>query len=245
MRALTITPVRPMPPSVASNAPSPPSGEASAPPRARSAAPATATCPPKVPRAPWFLPWMSDAIAPPIVTCCVPGTTGTIQPDGDHGREQFADRHAGADGRDSGLVVERDAADLCRIDDGAVAALGGVAVAAAGATWHHAAPRPAGGVRQHAAQLVSRCADSTGDTDTVRSRRPSRRRMIASAWSPPVRGDRPANQAACVDTDRKQSQPGERGQHQRSVTEDDLIRGFAVAGPQEKRRTERARPRTG
>ena len=31
---------------------------------------------------PWFLPWMSLAIAPPTVTCWVPGTTGTIQPVG-------------------------------------------------------------------------------------------------------------------------------------------------------------------
>ena len=30
----------------------------------------------------WFLPWMSDAIAPPIVTKRVPGVTGTNQPGG-------------------------------------------------------------------------------------------------------------------------------------------------------------------
>ena len=30
----------------------------------------------------WFLPWMSDAMAPPTVTCRVPGVTGTNQPSG-------------------------------------------------------------------------------------------------------------------------------------------------------------------
>ena len=39
------------------------------------------TCWAKLPSAKWFLPCTSAAIAPPIVTCRVPGVTGTNQPD--------------------------------------------------------------------------------------------------------------------------------------------------------------------
>ena len=37
---------------------------------------------PKLPALWWFLPWMSQAIAPPMVTCRVPGSTGTHSPNG-------------------------------------------------------------------------------------------------------------------------------------------------------------------
>ena len=37
---------------------------------------------PKLPALWWFLPWMSHAMAPPIVTWRVPGSTGTHSPNG-------------------------------------------------------------------------------------------------------------------------------------------------------------------
>ena len=37
---------------------------------------------PKLPALWWFLPWMSQAMAPPTVTCRVPGRTGTHRPNG-------------------------------------------------------------------------------------------------------------------------------------------------------------------
>ena len=37
---------------------------------------------PKLPALWWFLPWMSQAMAPPTVTCRVPGSTGTHNPSG-------------------------------------------------------------------------------------------------------------------------------------------------------------------
>ena len=82
MRDQTITPVRPMPPSVASNRPfgEPGSSVCSSP--SALISPIASTWLPNVPAVPWFLPWMSLAIAPPTVTCWVPGTTGTISPRG-------------------------------------------------------------------------------------------------------------------------------------------------------------------
>ena len=41
---------------------------------------------PKLPLVWWFLPWMSELIAPPIVTCRVPGSTGTHRPWGSAAR---------------------------------------------------------------------------------------------------------------------------------------------------------------
>ena len=41
---------------------------------------------PKLPALWWFLPWMSEAIAPPMVTCRVPGSTGTHSPNGSAAR---------------------------------------------------------------------------------------------------------------------------------------------------------------
>ena len=40
------------------------------------------TCAPKLPARWWFLPCTSAAMAPPTVTCRVPGVTGTNQPSG-------------------------------------------------------------------------------------------------------------------------------------------------------------------
>ena len=47
-----------------------------------SAGPSMRTWLPKLPALWWFLPWMSHAIAPPTVTCRVPGSTGTHSPNG-------------------------------------------------------------------------------------------------------------------------------------------------------------------
>ena len=69
-----------MPPTVASNRSGSTSGDASTmapvPTRSRS----RRTCRPKVPALWWFLPWTSEATAPPSVTNDVPGVTGTNQP---------------------------------------------------------------------------------------------------------------------------------------------------------------------
>ena len=53
------------------------------------------TCLPNVPAAAWFLPWISAAMAPPTVTCWVPGTTGRTQPSARQRRQQAAQRHPG------------------------------------------------------------------------------------------------------------------------------------------------------
>ncbi len=76
-------PVRPMPPTVAQNSSdSGPSGST----RRTSPVPVSrsieTTWSPKLPALWWFLPWMSFAMAPPMVTCRVPGSTGTHSPKG-------------------------------------------------------------------------------------------------------------------------------------------------------------------
>ena len=82
IRAQRITPVSPMPPTVAANRSRslPGSSSSTSPPEVSS--PSASTWAPKVPVLPWFLPWMSAAIAPPTVTCWVPGTTAGIHPAG-------------------------------------------------------------------------------------------------------------------------------------------------------------------
>ncbi len=80
--ARTMSPVRPMPPAVAQNndgsdcsvtvRDSPPGSTMSN----------DRTCRAKLPATWWFLPCTSAAIAPPTVTCRVPGETGTNHPAG-------------------------------------------------------------------------------------------------------------------------------------------------------------------
>ena len=80
--ARTMSPVRPMPPAVAQN-----SSGSDRPVTVRSSPPgstmsADRTCRAKLPATWWFLPCTSAAMAPPTVTCRVPGDTGTNQPAG-------------------------------------------------------------------------------------------------------------------------------------------------------------------
>ncbi len=78
----TITPVRPSPPTVAAKRSGRSAGPVSivSPEERRSAS--ARTWLPKVPAVSWFLPWTSLAMAPPRVTCLVPGVTGRNQPRG-------------------------------------------------------------------------------------------------------------------------------------------------------------------
>lgn len=77
-----MTPVSPIPPIVARNS-APLSSRVSSRSSPDAVNSVTAvTWSPNVPSAAWFLPWMSQAIAPPTVTCWVPGTTGSTQPAG-------------------------------------------------------------------------------------------------------------------------------------------------------------------
>ena len=83
MVARRMIPVSPLPPTVAQNkSASGPSGV-----RVRTCASAVSrsierTWLPKLPALWWFLPWMSQPMAPPTVTCRVPGSTGTHSPHG-------------------------------------------------------------------------------------------------------------------------------------------------------------------
>ena len=75
-------PVSPIPPVVASK-----SGASEARVTSRSSPPGSAsvnasTCAPNEPSTWWLLPWTSDAIAPPTVTCRVPGSTASDKPAG-------------------------------------------------------------------------------------------------------------------------------------------------------------------
>ena len=56
----------------------------------------------------WFLPWMSLAIAPPMVTNRVPGVTGTKKPRGTIIAQQVVDADPGRHGDRAGRVVDRD-----------------------------------------------------------------------------------------------------------------------------------------
>ena len=78
--ARVMKPVRPMPPAVAQN--SSPSGVTVFSPPSGVSRSNDATWLAKLPATWWFLPCTSAAIAPPIVTCLVPGETGTNQPAG-------------------------------------------------------------------------------------------------------------------------------------------------------------------
>ena len=80
--ASRITPVSPIPPTVAQNSSGSRSGPISTTVVSASISRRRVTCVPNEPSRWWFLPWMSLAIAPPIVTKRVPGVTGTNQPRG-------------------------------------------------------------------------------------------------------------------------------------------------------------------
>ena len=76
-----MTPVRPIPPAVAQNRSASLVGESSNTPLGACKVIRSTWCA-MLPSRWWFLPWMSAAIAPPIVTSRVPGETGTKKPSG-------------------------------------------------------------------------------------------------------------------------------------------------------------------
>lgn len=83
MVARRMMPVSPLPPTVAqNNSASSPSGVSRRSSPFASSRSIDRTWLPKLPALWWFLPWMSQAIAPPTVTCRVPGSTGTHSPKG-------------------------------------------------------------------------------------------------------------------------------------------------------------------
>ena len=93
---------------------------------------------------------MSLAIAPPIVTCCVPGRTGTTQPLGHERSEQLADRDTGLRGHRPLRAVELEVLQPGRLEHQPAAELRGVAVAAA----HPTRDRPATAQRQPGARAA-------------------------------------------------------------------------------------------
>ena len=56
----------------------------------------------------WFLPWTSEATAPPSVTNDVPGVTGTNQPRGRKVRLMSRSAEAGFGAQDAGRRIEGD-----------------------------------------------------------------------------------------------------------------------------------------
>src|SRR5262245_37193485 len=87
MVARRMMPVSPLPPTVAqNNSDSGPSGVSALISPSAVSRSIDRTWLPKLPALWWFLPWMSQAIAPPTVTCRVPGSTGTHSPSGSAAR---------------------------------------------------------------------------------------------------------------------------------------------------------------
>src|SRR6476661_4465342 len=87
MVARRMMPVSPLPPTVAQNSSA--SGPLGVSRRISPSAVSRSidrTWLPKLPALWWFLPWMSHAMAPPMVTCRVPGSTGTHSPSGSAAR---------------------------------------------------------------------------------------------------------------------------------------------------------------
>lgn len=82
MVASRITPVSPMPPTVAQNSSGRCWGPTTTCEPSASSMVSDSTWLPKEPSPWWFLPWMSLAMAPPMVTKRVPGVTGTKKPRG-------------------------------------------------------------------------------------------------------------------------------------------------------------------
>ncbi len=80
--ASRMTPVSPMPPTVAQNSSGRRSGPSSTTEPSASSSDRRCTWLPNDPSTWWFLPWMSLAMAPPTVTKRVPGETGTKKPRG-------------------------------------------------------------------------------------------------------------------------------------------------------------------
>ncbi len=85
---------------------------------------------PNVPATPWFLPWMSLAIAPPTVTCCVPGTTGTVHPAGTSTSSRSPIVAPACCGDDPMFGVELEPPQPCGIEHEPARQLSGVAVTA-------------------------------------------------------------------------------------------------------------------
>ena len=95
---------------------------------------------PKLPALWWFLPWISHAIAPPMVTWRVPGSTGTHSPNGSAAFISWSrltppstSTRSAVAGRMSGSVFSAG-----HVDHQAAAVLGVVAVGAAEAAGDHA-----------------------------------------------------------------------------------------------------------
>ena len=137
-----MTPVRPIPPTVAQNSSGRTSGDVSTIDPSASSSRSRSTLEPNEPSTWWFLPWMSLAMAPPTVTKRVPGDTGTNRPRGTITRSSSsrltpAGTVAVAAVRvDDGLVGV-----LAQPQHGAAAVLRGVAVGATQPAGDAAAPR--------------------------------------------------------------------------------------------------------
>ena len=146
MVARRMMPVSPLPPTVAQNSsalgPSGVSWRISPSAVSRSI---DRTWLPKLPALWWFLPWMSQAIAPPMVTCRVPGSTGTHSPSGSAARISWSRLTPRVDVDQVGVAVHRvDPVQRGHVDDEAAAVLRVVAVGAAQSAGDHPdARRPA------------------------------------------------------------------------------------------------------
>ena len=103
-----------------------------------------ATWLPKLPSVWWFLPCTSAAIAPPMVTCRVPGSTGTHRPNGSSARISASRLTPACTVTVGGSPVGVDGEDpvqLGQVEGGAAGVLRGVAVAAAQPARHDPALR--------------------------------------------------------------------------------------------------------
>ncbi len=87
---------------------------------------------PKLPALWWFLPWMSEPMAPPIVTWRVPGRTGTHRPERQSSLHQLIQIHTGVDVHQGGVAIDAmNAAECIHVDDQPTGILRRVAVRAA------------------------------------------------------------------------------------------------------------------
>ena len=95
---------------------------------------------PKLPLVWWFLPWTSAPIAPPIVTCRVPGSTGTHQPSGSAARIRVSRLTPPSTTATPRVGVDRGrAGEPGHVEHEAARVLRGVAVGAAEAAGDHPA----------------------------------------------------------------------------------------------------------
>ena len=213
----------------------------------RSAARARSTWLPNVPASPWFLPWMSLAIAPPTDTCWVPGTTGTIQPAGTSRVEQLADRRRPAPAVDDpGVGVELDPASGAVVRSRVPPSqLGGVAVAA---------PHARGRSRRRGAAASCTARQAPRQLRRTRSGRSTRGRAGAAAPAASrvgaagvARRARPAavTSAGGMTTECEQAEPDQGRSAAASGRASSSSSGASPSPPPTSRRSAAAPPRTG